>query len=548
MTNSGPGNRRRKTRRERTPRERHAHPDHRLLSRWFRKLQPESGAKDRPLPPPPAGRHGDPIEEFYTAKHHDLVISAVEKMVRRGRPETPRHAWLYARSCLEIGQPERVLRTAERFADRTWRHHRFRAQVFQALLCLDRVDKAKALVEESLLLGAFDMESLLRFVGEYRRIGDGDLIRVLIDLLCRHWAGRLNVPTSCFLQNVLLNTGSPLDAFRYAKPAGGDRFHADRYLLLANAALRSGDHAGALNQFNRVLRGFGLSPAILRERGQPFAAWNLAGAGGLPARDGPLVSIAMSTFNASTTVVPALMSLSAQTYRNIEILVVDDCSLDNTADLVQRYAFETDARVRFSRMNENGGAYQARNRALGEARGKYFTCNDADDWSHPEKIALLVEALDKGTAAAVQSALIRLSPETGIKPKRLGYIHDDMSSTLFRREMVLDRIGYYEPVRFGADSEYVQRILRAFGPAAIDKITKPLLVAHWADNTLSAGPGTGISDSGIFYPQRAAYRNAYRMRHARGEGLKRGSNGELVASVDAIRKDVNLSEPLSVDR
>jgi hypothetical protein len=224
-------------------------------------------------------------------------------------------------------------------------------------------------------------------------------------------------------------------------------------------------------------------------------------------------------------VLPALDSLSRQSYRDLEVLVVDDCSTDDTVAAVQRYAQETDSRVRLIRMDRNGGTYAARNRALAEARGTYFTCNDADDWSHPQKIAALVDELESGTKIAVQSRLIRLNPEIGIKPKRSGYIHDDLSSTLFRREEVIDRIGYYEPVRFGADSEYVARVSLAFGESALKTVPKPLLVAHWANTTLSSGPGTGISDGGIFYPQRAAYRHGYRRRHARGEGLRRGPDG-----------------------
>jgi glycosyltransferase involved in cell wall biosynthesis len=187
---------------------------------------------------------------------------------------------------------------------------------------------------------------------------------------------------------------------------------------------------------------------------------------------------------------------------------------------VARYAREVDGRVRLIPMNRNGGPYVARNRALADARGAYFTCNDADDWAHPDKLSILVEALEgEDSPVAVQSRLVRLSAELGLKPRREGYVHTDLSSTLFRREVVVQRIGFYEAARFGADSEYLARLQIAFGNGAIRRVPKPLLVSDWADNTLTSASSTGITDGGIFSPRRAAYRDAYRARHARGEGL-----------------------------
>nr|WP_231687000.1 glycosyltransferase family A protein [Bacillus sp. JCM 19034] len=76
-----------------------------------------------------------------------------------------------------------------------------------------------------------------------------------------------------------------------------------------------------------------------------------------------------------------------QTWSNLEILVVDDCSTDHTKEVIMKYV-KQDERVKCLSTPENGGAYVARNVALQIATGDYVTINDADDWSHPEKIKL----------------------------------------------------------------------------------------------------------------------------------------------------------------
>jgi glycosyltransferase involved in cell wall biosynthesis len=81
-----------------------------------------------------------------------------------------------------------------------------------------------------------------------------------------------------------------------------------------------------------------------------------------------LVSVIVPAYNAEKTIGETLSSVSAQTYRNVEIVVVDDGSVDNTAEIVERYA-RTDLRVRLIRQ-ANIGVAAARNRGLAEARGR----------------------------------------------------------------------------------------------------------------------------------------------------------------------------------
>lgn len=101
-------------------------------------------------------------------------------------------------------------------------------------------------------------------------------------------------------------------------------------------------------------------------------------------RSASLVSVIVPAYNASTTINETLVSIRSQTHANLEILVTDDGSIDDTCYLVEQHRAQ-DKRVRlFSQTN--GGVAKARNRALEEATGKFVAPIDADDLWRPDKI------------------------------------------------------------------------------------------------------------------------------------------------------------------
>ncbi len=99
----------------------------------------------------------------------------------------------------------------------------------------------------------------------------------------------------------------------------------------------------------------------------------------------PLVSVVTPAYNAARFISGAIESVQAQTYAGWEMIVVDDCSRDDTPALVEEKAGE-DERVRLLRMAENGGAAIARNAAIGAARGRYIAFLDSDDLWLPTKL------------------------------------------------------------------------------------------------------------------------------------------------------------------
>lgn len=101
-------------------------------------------------------------------------------------------------------------------------------------------------------------------------------------------------------------------------------------------------------------------------------------------KDG-LVSVIMPLYNCAAFITDTIHSLQSQTYENWELVAVDDCSTDNTAEIVKALAAE-DARIRYFCLEKNSGAAVARTTSMEHAEGEYMAFLDSDDLWHPEKL------------------------------------------------------------------------------------------------------------------------------------------------------------------
>jgi len=98
-----------------------------------------------------------------------------------------------------------------------------------------------------------------------------------------------------------------------------------------------------------------------------------------------LVSIVTPAFRAAGYIAETIKSVRDQTYPNWEMLIVDDCSPDNTLEVAQTAA-SGDPRIRILRQERNGGPAAARNRGLADARGEWIAFLDSDDLWLPQKL------------------------------------------------------------------------------------------------------------------------------------------------------------------
>ena len=90
-----------------------------------------------------------------------------------------------------------------------------------------------------------------------------------------------------------------------------------------------------------------------------------------------LVSVIMPSYNTENFIADSIRSVVTQTYSNWELLIVDDCSTDNTDNVVR--PFLKDTRVKYFKNEKNYGAAVSRNKALREAKGKWIAFLDSDD-------------------------------------------------------------------------------------------------------------------------------------------------------------------------
>lgn len=98
-----------------------------------------------------------------------------------------------------------------------------------------------------------------------------------------------------------------------------------------------------------------------------------------------IVSIIMPAYNCGEYIGITIDSVRAQTYKNWEIIIIDDCSKDNTEEVVKDY-MSKDSRIKYHKLEKNSGAAVARNKAIDFAVGKYMAFLDSDDVWFPEKL------------------------------------------------------------------------------------------------------------------------------------------------------------------
>ena len=290
-----------------------------------------------------------------------------------------------------------------------------------------------------------------------------------------------------------------------------------RWILRAELEHPANGRPGAseavwLEAFNQRFVDLGLLPVTLRDG--PEAAFDRL-AVDVPDHlvvddpDAPVVTVVMSTFKPDRSFPTAVASLSAQTWRNLEIMVVDDCSPPEFDDLLGSVA-ATDPRITLLRMPENGGTYKIRNRAIAECRGEFVTFQDSDDWAHPERIARQVTPLiDAPSLVASHSRSLRVHDD--LTTLKVGYnsFRRAAASLMFRKDVVIEALGAFDETRKAADTEFGDRIDTVFGAEANVNLPDVLVLTQLTEGSLSREEFA----FGWHHPVRVAYNQAARHWH-----------------------------------
>lgn len=135
-----------------------------------------------------------------------------------------------------------------------------------------------------------------------------------------------------------------------------------------------------------------------------------------------LVSVIMPSYNTAEYIADSINSVLSQTYTNWELIIVDDCSSDNTDEIVSQF---DDKRIRYLKNDKNSGAAVSRNRALREAKGKWIAFLDSDDLWAPDKLKKQVRFMKENSYSFSYTNYIEIDSagnKTGVKvtgPKRI---------------------------------------------------------------------------------------------------------------------------------
>ncbi|RXF74452.1 glycosyltransferase [Hansschlegelia zhihuaiae] len=275
---------------------------------------------------------------------------------------------------------------------------------------------------------------------------------------------------------------------------------ANVYLAMAEAGemARADADARRLAEINAIYAKDGLLPVFNSDASEPLTISRLRCDTRRHHRSGgPKVSVLMAAFNAEEHLEIAVDSMLGQTWRNLELVIVDDCSEDRTWDKIKSYE-KRDSRVKALRNETNMGAYPTRNRALAVSDGDYVTVHDSDDWSHPQMLERQIDLLLTQSSARFSFSMMSRVTEDlrfGVRPSRrnMEIVHRSYPSLMISRADLAE-LGVWDGVRANADAELVKRARMHFGDAAMADAagSSPLSFFLVRPESLTEQRGTGL--------------------------------------------------------
>jgi len=319
--------------------------------------------------------------------------------------------------------------------------------------------------------------------------------------------------------------------------------------IQANNQIKENNINGWLLHLNNYLNNFNLSSVVLGEGINLFDRFQTADLEKI--KDGPLVTVIMPAWNSASTIRSAVHSIINQTWVNLELIIVNDASTDNTMGIINELA-KADRRVKVITNMINVGPYVSKNIALLNAKGEYITGHDADDWAHPQRIALHMNAVLSSTNPIEASItymlrllesgeISSLGPITSFTPD--GVARKSMISCLFNAKFLREHLGYWDSVRFGGDSEMIERARFILGDRFKEFFQIGMLCLD-LESSLTNDPIHGIkANNGKLADSRSQYRDSWTSWHKNNLSF---SNAYLPLIQDIRRYDA--SPEMMVDK
>lgn len=197
-----------------------------------------------------------------------------------------------------------------------------------------------------------------------------------------------------------------------------------------------------------------------------------------------LVSIVVPVYNSEKFIKETVETVKAQDYQNWELLLVNDCSTDNSKEKIKKYEKE-DNRIRLIDLKENSGAATARNTGMKEAKGKYIAFLDADDLWENTKLKKQIEFMQKNNYEFTYTGY-EFADENGNKigkvvkvPEKINYKQALKNTTIFTSTVIFN-VGI-----LGKELISMPNVRRGQDTATWWKVLKTGIIAYGLQESLS---------------------------------------------------------------
>jgi glycosyltransferase involved in cell wall biosynthesis len=297
----------------------------------------------------------------------------------------------------------------------------------------------------------------------------------------------------------------------------GDVDLAFAYANTFSAFHKGGETSGdekRLAIINSVLARRKLAPIERRDPEKPLSLDNIRcrveRPSSLPGEQ-PCVTVIVPAYRAAKTLPTTIRGLLEQTWQNLQIIIVDDQSPDETFAIAEEFA-KADSRILAIQQQSNSGSYAGRNLALQHARGEFVTTHDSDDWSHAQKIEIQASHLTKHShvqanitywARCFEHLFFRTTARRTSRHVSMNH------SSLMVRRALLDEAGFWDEVRIASDAEFMARVEAHAGRRSARLLADvPLSFALESDTSLTRHSATHVFT--IFHGVRRVYHESAR--------------------------------------
>lgn len=220
-----------------------------------------------------------------------------------------------------------------------------------------------------------------------------------------------------------------------------------------------------------------------------------------------MISVIIPTYNRAKTLKRAIDSVLNQTYSNIEVIIVDDCSTDKTSEVISNY---DNKKIKYYKLEKNLGACAARNKGIQIASGKYIAFQDSDDEWFKEKLEKQIKTLKETNTKVTFCALnyVQDGKKKGKKiPNRDANEFENMTKELLKEnfistQTILGEKGVFEEIEFDEslprfqDWDLAIRISKLYKISYLDEVLVNLYIQK---DSITKNPQKKVNAFEIMY-------------------------------------------------